>query len=211
MERGAEGRRAARPSQVKLRTQAGKRREERATAATRATHTRVLRVVRVGCGRRDDRREVGAVSAGRLADAKPTPRCTTVPTHRRTARRSRRRRRGRGERECAAAPASRPRTSDLTRLVLCLWSLPAAQPSPVLAMTSASSARRSFYPLPPSAYPQPLVDPDAAYETTYGQSATRPELTRHPPALLASTPQETRPHEPRWTHSVPGKALQAWD
>jgi hypothetical protein len=36
-------------------------------------------------------------------------------------------------------------------------------------MTSATS-RRSFYPLPPSVYPQPLVDPCAAFETTYGHS-----------------------------------------
>jgi hypothetical protein len=37
-------------------------------------------------------------------------------------------------------------------------------------MSSASSSRRSFYPLPPSVYPQPLVDPCAAFETTYGHN-----------------------------------------
>lgn len=36
-------------------------------------------------------------------------------------------------------------------------------------MTSAPS-RRSFYPAPPSVYPQPLVDPCAAFETTYGHN-----------------------------------------
>lgn len=39
-----------------------------------------------------------------------------------------------------------------------------------------TSSRRTFYPLPPSLYPRPLLDPAPAYETSYGKEfgATKP-------------------------------------
>lgn len=55
-------------------------------------------------------------------------------------------------------------TSEPTSLV-CVLRLPSSSLSRAM-----SHSRSSFYPLPPSVYPQPLVDPCAAFETSYGHS-----------------------------------------
>lgn len=73
---------------------------------------------------------------------------------------------------CRSPCRARPSPLVAVRRLLSLCHLRRRRRSPTVVMTSASS-RRSFYPLPPSVYPQPLVDPCSAFETTYGEEQNR--------------------------------------